>query len=161
MRATPKVETAKAIPKLGTGEAQVPYLDTKGPPSVTERVWMTAPGSKIGPISDAERTALKEGSNVAGVYEKTVDRESAFELLQARAGEGAAAPVPAGPAETKGAGAEGKSVWDGISDVLFGSTGPRGGKREGVVDAMAKSAARSIGSSLGRGLLGSLLGKKR
>jgi len=59
----------------------------------------------------------------------------------------------------------GGGVWGGLSDILFGSTGPRGGKREGVVDAIAKSAARSVGSSLGRqitrGVLGSLLGGKR
>ena len=117
-------------------------------------------------ITDAERRRIVESSAVAGHYEKALDRESAFEMLKARAGEGTGTPAPRGkeaeaPAEGGGSG----GIWGGLSDVLFGSTGPRGGKREGVVDALAKSAARSVGSSIGRsitrGVLGSLLGGKR
>ena len=53
-----------------------------------------------------------------------------------------------------------------ISDILFGKTGPRGGKQSrGIIEAMATSAARSIGSGVGReilrGVLGSILGGKR
>jgi hypothetical protein len=137
-------------------------LDAKGSPGITERAWMFAPGSQIGPITDAERRRIIESSAVAGHYEKAVDRESAFELLKARAGQGVATPAPRGKeAEAAAPTGSGGGIWGGLSDVLFGSTGPRGGKREGVVDAMAKSAARSIGSSIGRGILGSLLGKKR
>jgi DNA helicase HerA-like ATPase len=165
MRANPKVDTAKAILELATGEALVSLLDAKGSPGVTERVWMFAPGSQIGPITDAERAKIIASSPVAGHYEQAVDRESAFEMLKARVGDGAGTPAPLGKeAEAAAAGGAG-SVWGGLSDLLFGSTGPRGGKREGVVDAIAKSAARSVGSSIGRqitrGVLGSLLGGKR
>jgi len=70
----------------------------------------------------------------------------------------------AGGAGTAGAPAESGGMLGGLGDILFGSTGPRGGRREGVVDALAKSAARSVGSSLAReitrGVLGSLLGGK-
>ena len=99
-------------------------------------------------------------SPVAGVYEKAVDRESAFEKLKGGAG---GETAPAKDAGTPAAApASGGGMFGSLSDILFGSTGPRGGKREGVVDAMAKSAARSVGSSLAReltrGVLGSLLG---
>jgi DNA helicase HerA-like ATPase len=160
MRPNPKVDTAKAILELGTGEALVSLLDAKGAPGVTERAWVLAPGSQIGPIPDADRKKIIASSSMAGHYEKAVDRESAFEMLKARTGQGAGTPAPLGKEAEAAAG--GGSVWGGLSDILFGSTGPRGGKREGVVDAIAKSAARSVGSSLGRqitrGVLGSLLG---
>ncbi|MCW7539286.1 DUF853 domain-containing protein [Aquabacterium sp. A7-Y] len=169
MRENPKLDTATAITELAVGEALVSLLDDKGRPSITERVFVLPPGSQIGPITAAQRQALLQGSLVAGVYEKAVDRESAYERLKGRA-EGAGVP-PAGssraPTERQGDTPEeaGGGLLGGLGDVLFGSTGPRGGRREGVVDALAKSAARSIGSSVGRelirGVLGSLLGGSR
>ena len=131
------------------------------------------PGSQIGPITPAQRQALIANSLVAGVYEKTVDRESAYERLKGRAAAspatagGGAAPSPAGTgAGTRGGATPtadaGGGVLGGLKDVLFGSTGPRGGKHEGLAEAAARSAVRSIGSSVGReiirGVLGSLLG---
>jgi len=170
MRANPKIDAATVITQLGVGEALVSFLDAKGTPGITERAWVLAPGSQIGPITPDERKQLIARSVVAGTYEQTIDRESAYEQLQQRAGGGAgvgsAAPgaqggkVPAGKAP-----AEDGGLMGGLSDILFGSTGPRGGKREGVVEAAAKSAARSMGSSLAReitrGVLGGLLGKRR
>src|SRR6187200_2373541 len=84
MRANPKLDIETAITELAVGEALVSLLDEKGRPSVTERVFVIPPGSRIGPISDDERKALIAGSLVAGVYEKKVDRESAYEKLSAR-----------------------------------------------------------------------------
>ena len=100
---------------------------------------------------------------VGSTYEKTIDRESAHEQLKARAGGGETLPAGRGGTATPaGEQPSGGGLMDSISDVLFGSTGPRGGRREGMVDAMAKSAARSVGSSLAReitrGVLGGLLG---
>ncbi len=167
MRPNPKLDIGKAILELATGEALVSFLDAKGSPGITERAWMFAPGSRIGPISPEERRGLVANSVVAGQYEKTVDRDSAFERLKARAGGGTA--VPQGADQAPGAGQEaptsGGGLMGGLSDILFGSTGPRGGKREGMVDALAKSAARSVGSSIAReitrGVLGSLLGGRK
>jgi uncharacterized protein len=166
MRANPKIDAQKAILELAVGEALVSLLDAKGTPGITERAWIFAPGSQLGPITPDDRRRLIAESVVAGTYEKTVDRESAFERLKQRAGGGEAPPAggttargPAAPAESGG------GLMGGLGDILFGSTGPRGGRREGVVDAMAKSAARSVGSSiareLARGVLGSLLGGAR
>ena len=171
MRANPKLDIETAITELAVGEALVSLLDEKGRPSVTERVFVIPPGSRIGPISDDERKALIAGSLVAGVYEKKVDRESAYEKLSARV---AAAPAgkarrrrrrrhawaarPPRPAPAR----RGGGMLGGLKDVLFGSTGPRGGKHEGLAEAAARSAVRSIGSGVGReimrGVLGSILG---
>jgi DNA helicase HerA-like ATPase len=174
MRANPKLDVATAITELGVGEALVSFLDEKGRPSVTERVFVLAPGSQIGPIAPPQRQALIAGSLVAGVYEKTIDRESAFEALKGRAVQsadiaqdvtakkplpGTAAPAPAEQA------AAGGGLLGGLSDMLFGSTGPRGGKRDGLAEMAAKSAVRTVGSAVGReivrGVLGSLLGGSR
>ncbi len=160
MRANPKIDARKAILELGVGEALVSLLDAKGTPGITERAWVLAPGSQLGPITPDDRRRLVAESVVAGTYEKTVDRESAFERLKQRAGGGEA--PPSGGATAKGPAESGGGLMGGLGDILFGSTGPRGGRREGVVDAMAKSAARTVGSSiareLARGVLGSLLG---
>jgi hypothetical protein len=116
---------------------------------------------------------LIASSVVAGVYEKEVDRESAMELLQARAQassgvrapSGAGAPVNAGPMAGVAGPSPGATMMtgalSGLSGLLFGTTGPRGGRHDGLVDLMAKSAARSAGSAIMRGVLGSLMGGKR
>jgi uncharacterized protein len=84
MRANPGLDIEKAILELGVGEALVSLLDAKGTPGITERAWMYAPGSQIGPISAEERTAQRAKSLVAGVYEKALDRESAFARMRPR-----------------------------------------------------------------------------
>jgi DNA helicase HerA-like ATPase len=168
MRPNPALDIEKAIMELSVGEALISLLDAKGSPGVTQRAWVLAPGSQIGPITPEERRALIEGSVVAGVYEKMVDRESALEMLRARAAAAVESkPAPSGPGasatsatESAAAGALG-----GLGALIFGSTGPRGGRRDGLVDVMAKSAARSAGSALSRtllrGVLGSLTGGRR
>ena len=167
MRPNPGLDIERAITELAVGEALISLLDAKGRPSVTERVYVLPPGSQIGPIDAAQRQALLQGSLVAGIYEKSVDRESAYELLQART----ASAVPAqgkdssNAAPGTGAGAEGGGIMGAFSELMFGSTGPRGGKRDGLVQTMAKSTVRTVGTSLGReilrGVLGSIMGGRR
>ena len=82
MRANPGLDVAVAITELGVGEALVSLLDEKGRPALTERVFIIPPSSQIGPITAAQRKELIDNSIMAGVYEKTVDRESAFEALK-------------------------------------------------------------------------------
>src|SRR5512141_2430852 len=142
MRANPKLDAEKAILELGVGEALVSFLDAKGTPGITERAWVIAPGSQLGPITPDDRKQLIANSVVAGVYEKTVDRDSAFEMLKARAGGGTAMPTggaTAGGVPKEGAPAEsGGGLMGSLGNILFGSTGPRRGRREGMVDALAK-----------------------
>jgi uncharacterized protein len=167
MRANPGLDIETAITELAVGEALVSFLDDKGRPSVTERVFVLPPGSQIGPITPEQRKTLVANSLVAGVYEKTVDRESAYEKLKGRAAESAgnADAMRAGSnAATTAAQAPAQSggLFGGLTDLLFGSTGPRGGKHEGLAQAAMKSAVRTVGSSVGReivrGVLGGILG---
>jgi uncharacterized protein len=165
MRANPKLDVQTAITELGVGEALVSFLDDKGRPSITERVFVLPPGSRIGPINAEERKALQASSLVAGVYEKTVDRESAFEKLKGRAVASADAAAGAAPAANAPAAKQENGWLGGLKDAMFGSTGPRGGKHEGLAESAARSAVRSVGSAVGReivrGVLGSLLGGGR
>ena len=155
MRQKPGLDIETAITELAVGEALVSLLDAKGRPTVTERVFVLPPGSQIGPITPEQRQALLENSLVAGVYEKTVDRESAYEKLQGRA----AASSPAAGENASG------GIMGGLKDVLFGTTGPRGGVHDGLAQSMAKSVVRTMGSAVGReivrGVLGSIFGGKR
>jgi DNA helicase HerA-like ATPase len=151
LRPNPKLKAERVITELGVGEALVSLLDEKGRPSVVERAFIVPPGSRIGPLTEDERRYLIQSSDLHGHYERTVDRESAYEKLKARVEES-----PADSSEST----------NPVSDILFGKTGPRGGRQsQGVIEAMTKSAARSIGSEIGRqvlrGVLGSILGGKR
>jgi uncharacterized protein len=164
MRANPKLDLEQAITELGTGEALVSFLDEKGRPCITERAFIVPPGSKIGPITDAERKSVIASSAIYGHYEKTVDRESAYEKLAQRVSETAAPGKPAGAQQQAPAAGSG-GLLGALGSILGGSSGPRGGRREGAVEAAAKSAARAIGSQVGReiirGVLGSILGGGR
>jgi len=170
MRPNPKLNAEKAILELGVGEALISLLDEKGTPGITQRAFVLPPVSQIGPITPDERRNLIANSLVAGVYEKAVDRESAYEKLLGRAGTGQTmppdahtpspgptVPTPGNPPQQAGGG-----IWGNLNDILFGTTGPRGGRREGVIDGLARSAARTVGSTVARevvrGVLGSLLG---
>ena len=157
LRPNPAFDAVQVMGELAVGEALISLLDETGSPRPVERAWILPPASRIGPLTDEERGALRQASGAQRRYDDPIDRESAYEKLRERA----AAPPPetskpAEPASTRGG---------SISDVLFGSTGPRGGRREGMVEAAAKSAARTVGSTIGReiirGMFGSLLGSRR
>ncbi|MGS1106535.1 helicase HerA-like C-terminal domain-containing protein [Achromobacter anxifer] len=165
MRPNPGLDIEAAITELGVGEALVSLLDAKGRPMPTERAYIVPPASQIGPATDAERQALRQGSPLASKYEQSIDRESAYEVLAGRAAKpvdqaGAAKNGSAQPDDKGAAQESGGGLMDSLNEVLFGSTGPRGGKRDGVVQTMAKSTVRSIARELTRGILGSLLGSK-
>jgi len=157
MRANPKIDTEKAITELGVGEALISFLDEKGRPEMVERAYILPPGSRIGPITPDERAAIMANSPVKGVYDQTVDRESAYEKLKGRAATSADAAAAGGaPA--------GGGLWDSVKGSLGGlMTGS--GRKDSIMEAVAKSAARTVGSTVGReivrGVLGSLLGKRR
>jgi DNA helicase HerA-like ATPase len=170
MRANPAFDAAAAITELGVGEALVSFLDDKGRPNVVERSFVLPPNSRLGPLTPAERQTAIQSSVLFGHYEKTVDRESAYEKLNARVaqsapaqtkvGTGGTVPQPepqAAPAESGAGGMFG--------EILFGRTGPRGGQTDGLMQSMAKTVVRTIGSQVGReivrGVLGSILGGAR
>src|SRR5690625_1609108 len=157
MRANPELDIEKAITELGVGEALVSMLDEKGRPTITERVWMLAPGSRIGPAVDAEIQAIRSGSMLAGKYEHSVDRESAYEILQQRMEEQAAQNAASDASAKDG---QDRGIAGVVSDFFFGSTGPRGGRRDGIVQSVIKSEVRRTTTRLLRGVLGSIAGRR-
>ena len=145
-RPNPAFDTEALITNLGVGEALVSTLDETGTPTMVERVKVAPPGSRIGPITPAERHALLADSLVKGIYDQALDRESAYEILQGRA-------VAASRAE------------ETARESTPAPAARRGSSRQGPLEAFATSALRSIGSQLGRslirGLLGSMMGGRR
>jgi len=173
LRRNPAIDTERVITELAVGEALVSLLDEKGSPGIVERAWMLPPSSQIGPITDAQRDGFRKSfAPLYGHYDQTIDRESAYEKVRMRANATPAPPGPPGPAAPGGSpgapaspGAQTTGFRDAMSNILFGTTGPRGGHHDGLVDSAAKSAARSFGSTVSRaivrGALGSLLGGRR
>ena len=171
MRGNPQLNIETAITELATGEALVSFLDEKGRPGITQRVYVIPPGSQIGPITDAQRAELIKSSLVAGTYEEAVDRESAYEKLAERgaqavkpgavtaSGTGAASGDAATPAAEDG-GLVGDALKWG-KEALFGRTGPRGGQYDGLVQNVVKGEMRRMGRELVRGVLGGLIGGKK
>ncbi len=143
-RENPKLDTLETITSLGVGEALVSMLEDGGIPGMVERTLIRPPASRIGPASDAERAELLRKSPLAGRYDTPVDRESAHEILRARAEKAAreAEEAAARMAEEKRRQRMARS----------------GRRRQSVGEALAKSVARSIGSQIGRRIVRGILG---
>ncbi|HYE35930.1 helicase HerA-like domain-containing protein [Methylocaldum sp.] len=163
MRENPDLDEKTVITELGVGEALVSLLDEKGRPHIVDRAFILPPQSKIGPIEAAQRKQLIGESPIAGHYEKTVDRESAYEMLKSRAAQELPQETATEGRSTSGSAAGG--IFDTLGSILGTSSGRKGRQRESAVEAFAKSAARSVGNELGRqllrGVLGSLSGRRR
>jgi uncharacterized protein len=156
-RQNPALDTVTVITELGVGEALVSMLEDRGVPGIVQRCLVRPPCSRIGPITDEERELVRERSPVGGIYDVAVNRESAYEILSARAEQAAADAAAAAAAreaeKEAAAAARAKSA-----------SRPRAGNRQGYVEAATKSAVRSMSSQVGRtigqqllrGVLGSL-----
>jgi DNA double-strand break repair helicase HerA and related ATPase len=162
-RQNPKLKVETVLTQLGVGEALVSMLDEGGTPTVVERAKIVPPRSQVGAITSEQRKQVINSSAIAGHYEKAVDRESAYEKLQAKATEKTTAA--GAPATTPGA-----SVPEPAKDSFFGkifapTIGPRGAVHDSVATSMAKSAVRAASSQVGRqlirGIMGGLLGGSR
>jgi uncharacterized protein len=142
-RVNPALDTEAAITELGVGEALISVLDEKGTPTIVRRAFIAPPESRLGAITPQERTSVIQGSAFYGHYEKALDRESAYEMLQ-RSAQQAPVQEEAAPQQEGG-------MLSGVMD----SAG-------GIFGAFAKSAARSIGTQVAReitrGLLGGIFG---
>ncbi|QBH98246.1 DUF853 domain-containing protein [Limnobaculum zhutongyuii] len=163
MRANPTFNAEQAITELGVGEALISFLDEKGRPNIVERGFVIAPCSRMGALSDDERNGLINRSPLYGRYEEMIDRESAYEKLMAGAGVAtpAAKDAPVTKQEAQQKENEDGGLLGSLNDILFGTTGPRGGKKDGIVQTAAKSMTRQLGNQIVRGILGSILGGKR
>ena len=181
MRGNAGLDVAAAITDLGVGEALVSMLDDQGRPCPTERAFVLPPASQIGPLTMAQRSDLMGQSIVAGVYEKTVDRASAYEELKGASSAQtaqSAQPTQTAPtipsarqappnatqprAEPIADAPPARGMLDGLGDLWGGGPGRR---RASVGEQLIKSAASSIGREVGRqiirGVLGSILGGGR
>jgi DNA helicase HerA-like ATPase len=145
-RPNPDFDCVKAITQLGTGEALVSTLEEKGVPSMVQRTLIRPPSSRLGPITPQERQQIMQASPLAGQYDQTMDRESAFEMLHKKA---------AAAADSAGQG--GGSGWT-FPDFGGSTGGGRSSGRQSVVEAAVKSVVRSVGSSLGRAIVRGILG---
>jgi uncharacterized protein len=167
-RPNPDFDCAEAITKLGTGEALVSTLEEKGIPSIVQRTLIRPPSSRLGPITPQERQKLVAESPVAGQYDKTVDRESAFEMLQKRAAETAAPADETAREEEERPGEGGRWTLPDFGGDRRGDRSndgrsrdtyrPRTSNRQSVGEAAVKSVVRSVGSALGRALVRGILG---
>jgi len=137
-RPNPALKVEQVITELAVGEALISFLDEKGIPGIVERAWIIPPVSQIGPVTLDQRKAIIQGSLLYGHYEKGVDRESAFEMLKAKAAAVQAqtpAPAPSAPAGR-----------------------PQKSMGEKVFESAARAAASQLGRQIIRGVLGSILG---
>ena len=139
-RPNPKLDMQRVIQELKVGEALVSVLHGSGEPSVTQRTLIRPPSARIGPLTAVERKVKIEASPIYGKYEETVDRESAYELLQKRVTEAAAAQE-----------ADSNS-WGSI--LMGNNTGGRQGYGETFTKSIMRSVASSIGSAIVRAVLG-------
>jgi DNA helicase HerA-like ATPase len=142
-RQNPEFDTAEAITQLGVGEALVSTLEDKGVPAMVQRTLIRPPASRLGPLQPAERSAIMAESPVRGIYDRSVDRESAYEMLAAAAAKKAAETAASGEGDR---------------------AKPSSRRSDTAMEAGIKSVVRSIASSVGRqianrlmrGILGSL-----
>jgi uncharacterized protein len=187
-RPNPALDTAQVISELGVGEALISFLDEKGRPNIVQRGFVLPPASQIGAINVDERQTIISNSIVAGVYEKAVDRESAYEKLKGRAAQASSSTPNQTTTQGQATGTGDDSAWGrsmgksapsanqqpdqtqqgssegGIGDTLkdmFGNLLGGGGgirRRDNVAETMVKSAVRTIGSQVGREIIRGVLG---
>ncbi|MHA1548803.1 MAG: helicase HerA-like domain-containing protein [Alphaproteobacteria bacterium] len=181
-RPNPAFKAFDVITQLGIGEALVSSLEAKGVPSIVQRTLIRPPSSRIGTLDPAERSDLMAKSPVGPLYDQTVDRVSAFEVLQARMESKSALAREASDAEETQA-ARGEASGDPLGDFLgdlLGTNRPRGQRlstsqrvarsvtrtvTNRVIGGAAAELGRSVGGSLGasigrsivRGVLGGIL----
>ncbi|MBD9648755.1 DUF853 domain-containing protein [Ensifer sp. PDNC004] len=168
-RPNPDFDCATVITNLGTGEALVSTLEGKGAPSMVERTLVRPPQSRVGPLTEAERKKVMDVSPVRGLYDEDFDRESAYEILAARAKKAsdAQAEAQAQAGQQTSEASTGGSRWtlpgfgDDDQPAPAGKQArPRssGYQRETVVEAAMKSVARTVATQVGRALVRGILG---
>lgn len=183
-RQNPNFETREAITQLGVGEALVSVLEDKGIPSIVERTLIRPPSSRMGPISDEERARLMAQSPVGMIYDRVIDRESAYEILAKRAEDALAEVAPPAAAASvsvpRPSGSGIPSVGRRQTREEYEDEGyeepqaparrapaqprqpapaqPRRSNRQTVTEAAMSSLTRSIASGVGRAIVRGVLG---
>jgi DNA double-strand break repair helicase HerA and related ATPase len=165
-RQNPKLKTETVLTELAVGEALVSMLDENGSPQIVERAKIVPPRSQVGAITPDQRKQINNSSALAGRYDKADERESAYEKLQAGAGqkpetaEAATLAVPASTAEQAKPSRLEEAL--GTAKAAFEPRiGPRGGRYDSVATTAIKGLTRfaqsKVGQQLIRGVLGNLI----
>jgi DNA helicase HerA-like ATPase len=148
-RANPNFATGEAIVALGVGEALVSTLEAGGSPGVVQRTLIRPPASRVGPLQPPERRAVLAASPLAGRYDEAIDRQSAYEQLNAKA------EMAAKAAAQQEAAAQGRTARGTASPAPRS----RGGRTpDTLTETLAKQAIRTVSSQVGRELVRGLLG---
>lgn len=158
-RENPDLDTVKAISELGVGEVLISTLDAKGVPTIVDRAFVIPPAGRIGPITPEQRQQLIAGSIVAGIYEKAIDRESAYEILSAEAErkkQAEQAAIAAAAAEKQRIAEEKASRAAARNPDSFMET-----VGKSVARSASSAIGRQIGSQIVRGILGGIFGNTR
>jgi hypothetical protein len=147
-RPNPKFKVEDVITELGVGVGLVSFLDEKGIPSVVEMAKIIPPQGQIGPITPAERAEIMNGSVINGVYEKQVDRESAYEILQKK--------FAKEDAEKK----EQLEMIEKVKEQKLkrAAKSASGGMMGDLAKTMGRTITRQMGNEIGRKLVRGLLG---
>lgn len=150
-RPNPDLDVERAILELGVGEALVSFLDAAGAPAVVQRALVLPPEGRVGPLTPDERGHILRSSALAGRYDQPYDRESAYEILTARAQREAAQREEEKTSRSaSGRTSRGREPADVLADVARQAT-----------RTVTAAIGREIGKSLVRGILGGLFGKRR
>jgi DNA helicase HerA-like ATPase len=164
-RPNPELDTARVMMELGKGEALVSFLEGNGTPTMVDRAMICPPAARMGPVSPEERKAVISASPCAGKYEKTLDSESAYEVLQGRA-QATAAPAPTtAPAPDQPSGGGLLGGLGAALGTLFGTSRPRG-QRLSTAQVVTREVTRSVvnrvagqvAADLGKSILGKRMG---
>ena len=147
-RDNPNFDAEQVLTELGLGEALVTTLEKKGTPTVVQRTLLRPPCSRIGVATEQEQAEVQKFSPYAGRYDTTINRESAFEILNARARKAA----------EEAASAEAEKRRQRVESRPAPRASSRKSNRQGIGEAMVKSVVRSIGSRLGREIVRGILG---
>ncbi len=158
-RINPKLDVATAITELKVGEALVSVLMADGAPSIVERTLIKPPASRVGPLNPQERGVMISTDVVGNKYDALIDRESAEEILQAKAGQASAAAAAAEAQDDAAKQAAIAAKEQAKADAAAAKEAARQAKEDakpGMAEKMVQSAARSAATSIGRQVAGSL-----
>jgi DNA helicase HerA-like ATPase len=168
-RPNPRFATEDAIRDVGTGEAVTSFLEAKGIPGIVERTLIRPPSSQLGPIDPGLRAQLMAGSKLGAKYTTTIDRDSAYERLRARAEKAAHALAQTEAEETRRVEEDrefrnARRYDGGAARTESAPKRASSSRSDSIGEAFAKSFARQLGSRTGqavvRGVLGSIFGRK-
>jgi len=145
-RTNPRLNVTDAITALAVGEALISVLDAQGAPTVVQRAMVYPPSSQLAPLDPAARQATIAASPLAGHYEHTIDRESAYERLKGRAAP-SEAPAADAPSAAAPHGRATASTEDQLTKAAIS-----------IGTSVVRSMGTQVGRSLVRGVLGALFG---